>query len=158
MNQLTVAVISENSPQRALFVSPEMRLEAVLERLLDENTRKSIFLIDDQGMLAGILNLKELLVWGWLHLGLLNVPFPMLSERKLRRLARSHVAADLQIPKSQDMTISLQTSVEEAMDSLLLSSQDVVAVVNENGRVINDLHIDDLLAYAMQEAKGATYA
>ncbi len=158
MSHLSVAVISENSPQRALFVSPEMRLEAVLERLLEENTRKSIFLINDEGVLTGIVNLKELLVWGWLHLGLLNVPFPTLSERKLRRLARSQFAADLQIPNSQDMTISFQTSVEEAMDTLLLSSQDVVAVVNENGRVINDLHIDDLLAYAVQEAKGTIYA
>ena len=157
MNQLPIAVISENSPQRALFVSPEMRLETVLERLLEKNTHKSIFLIDDKGMLAGIVNLKELLIWGWLHLGLLNTPFP-LSERKLRRLARSHFAADLRIPNSQEMSVSHQTSVEDALDRLLVSSQDVVAVVNENGRVINDLHIDDLLAYAMREAKGKIHA
>ena len=157
MNKLPVAVISENSPQRALFVSPEMRLETVLERLLEENTHKSVFLINDQGKLAGIVNLKELLIWGWLHLGLLSTPFPM-SERKLRRLARSHFAIDLQIPNSQDMTISWQTSIEDALDTLLAASEDVVAVVNEHGRVINDLHIDDLLAYAMREAKGQFHA
>jgi CBS domain-containing protein len=51
------------------------------------------------------------------------------------------------------MVISSQTTVEEAMDTLLLSSQNVVAVVDENGRVINDLHIDDLLAYALRESQ-----
>ena len=157
MNQLPVAVIAENSPQRALFVSPDAQLEVVLEELLADRTRKSVFLIDDQKRLAGVVNLKELLIWGWLHLGLLNVPFK-LSERKLRRLARAHVAADLQIPSSQGMTISVEQSVEDALDTLLLSSQDAVAVVDENGRVINDLHIDDLLTYAMQEAKEASYA
>lgn len=157
MNKLPVAVISENSPQRALFVPPNKELEAVLEQLLEDDTRKSIFLIDDEGMLTGIVNLKELLIWGWLHLGLLTTPFP-LSERKLRRLARSHFAADLRIPNSQEMTISLQETVEDALNTLLISSQDVVAVVDENGRVINDLHIDDLLAFAMHEAKGLSYA
>ena len=68
-------------------------------------------------------------------------------------VARSQVAADLCIPNSNDMVISSQTSVEEAMDTLLLSSQNVVALVSENGRVINDLHIDDLLAYAMHESQ-----
>lgn len=68
------------------------------------------------------------------------------------------MAADLQIPSSQGMTISVEQSVEDALDTLLLSSQDAVAVVDENGRVIHDLHIDDLLTYAMQEAKEASYA
>ena len=153
MNKLPVAVISNKSPVRTLFVEPQMRLETILEKLLEQKTRKSIFLVDGEGRLAGILNLKELLIWGWLHLGLLSTPFS-LSERKLRRLARSHVADDLCIPNSQSMAISLQTTVEEAMDTLLLSSQNVVAVLDENGRIVNDLHVDDLLAYAMQEAKG----
>ncbi|MEZ4592377.1 MAG: hypothetical protein R3D55_14720 [Chloroflexota bacterium] len=43
MNQLPVAVIAENSPQRALFVAPETELETVLEQLLADRTRKSIF-------------------------------------------------------------------------------------------------------------------
>ena len=154
MNKLPVAVISDHSPQRALFVSPDMKLETVLERLLDESTHKSIFLIDEKGVLAGIMNLKELLIWGWLHLGLISVPFPLLSERKLRRLGRSQLAADLSIPDSQEMTISLQTTIEQAMNTLLLSNLNVVAVVNENGRVVNDLHVDDLLANTMKEAKG----
>jgi CBS-domain-containing membrane protein len=151
MNQLPVSVIAGNSPQRALFVSPEMKLETILEKLLEDNSRKSIFLIDDAGKLAGIVNIKELLIWGWLHLGLLNTQFP-LSERKLRRLARAHVATDLRIPDSQKMTIALQTNVVDALDTLLLSSLDTVAVVDENGRVVNDLHVDDLLVYAMREA------
>ena len=154
MNKLPVAVISENSPQRTLCVPPDLALESVLEQLLADKRHKSVFLVDDEKKFVGIINMKEVLIWGWLHLGLLNVPFP-LSERKLRRLARSHHAADLQIPNSQQMRISLQTTVEDALDNLLVSSEDVVAVVDENGRMINDLHIDDLLAYAMKEAKGA---
>lgn len=152
MNKLPVAVISEKSPVRALLIEPEMKLETLLATLLKQNNKKSIFLVDGDGRLAGILNIKELLIWGWLHLGLLKTTFS-LSERKLRRVARSQVAADLCIPNSNDMVISSQTTVEEAMDTLLLSSQNVVAVVDENGRVINDLHIDDLLAYAMRESQ-----
>ncbi|MBK7895789.1 MAG: CBS domain-containing protein [Candidatus Promineifilaceae bacterium] len=157
MNQLPVAVIAENSPQRALFVAPDAELEEVLELLLADKTRKSVFLLDEEARLSGVVNMKELLIWGWLHLGLLNVPFT-LSERKLRRLARAQVVADLQIPNSKSMVISVAQSVEDALDTLLLSNQDAVAVVDENGRVINDLHIDDLLTYALQEAKGANYA
>ncbi len=153
MNQLSVAEIAGSSPQRALFVPPKEALESVLEQLLADQTRKTIFLIDDDKQLSGVVNLKELLIWGWLHLGLLTVPFRM-SERKLRRLGRAHVAADLQIPNSQQMTISVNGSMEDALDALLLSSLDAVAVVDENGRVVNDLHIDDLLTYAMREAKG----
>ncbi|MEZ4592378.1 MAG: hypothetical protein R3D55_14725 [Chloroflexota bacterium] len=114
-------------------------------------------MINEQKQLTGVVNLKELLIWGWLHLGLLNVPFT-LSERMLRRLARAQVVADLQIPNSNSMVISVAHSVEDALDKLLLSSQDAVAVVDGNGRVVNDLHIDDLLTYALQEAKGADYA
>ncbi|MAT96960.1 MAG: hypothetical protein CL608_07450 [Anaerolineaceae bacterium] len=152
MNKLPVAVISEKSPVRALLIEPEMKLETLLAKLLKQNNKKSIFLVDDDGKLAGILNIKELLIWGWLHLGLLKSTFS-LSERKLRRVARSQVANDLCIPNSHNMVISSQTTVEEAMDALLLSSQNVVAVVDENGCIINDLHIDDLLAYAMHESQ-----
>lgn len=151
MNKLPVAVISEKSPVRALLIEPEMKLETLLTEVLKQNTKKSIFLVDGNHRLVGILNIKELLIWGWLHLGLLKSTFA-LSERKLRRVARSQVANDLCIPNSHDMAISSQTTVEEAMDALLMSSQNVVAVVDENGRVINDLHIDDLLAYALRES------
>lgn len=154
MNKLPVITISENSPQRALRVAPETKLEAVLEQLLAEETPKSVFLINKDGGLAGIVNLRELLVWGWLHLGLISTPFAM-SERKLRRLARAQTTVDLRIPDSQTMKISLQTTVEEAMDTLLLSNQDVLAVVDENGRVVNDLHLEDLLAHAMRQSKDA---
>ncbi|WP_420630968.1 CBS domain-containing protein [Candidatus Leptofilum sp.] len=151
MNKLPVTVISENSPQRALRVQPETGLDAVLEQLLTEEAPKSVFLLNEQGGLAGIVNLKELLIWGWLHLGLLKTPFA-LSERKLRRLARGQTAVDLLIPNSQQMTISQQATVAEAMDTLLVSNLDVVAVVDENGRVVNDLHLEDLLAYAMRQS------
>lgn len=152
MNKLPVTVISEKSPVRALLIEPEIKLETLLAELLKQNAKKSIFLVDGDGRLVGIMNIKELLIWGWLHLGLLKSTFS-LSERKLRRVARSQVATDLCIPNSHDMVISSQTTVEEAMDTLLLSSQNVVAVVDENGRVINDLHIDDLLAYALRESQ-----
>ncbi|WP_420642684.1 CBS domain-containing protein [Candidatus Leptofilum sp.] len=152
MNQLPVTVISENSPQRALRVTPETELAEILEHLLTEEAPKSVFLLDAQGGLAGIVNLKELLIWGWLHLGLLKTPFA-LSERKLRRLARAQTAADLRIPNSQDMSISQQSTVAEAMDTLLVSNLNVVAVVDENGRVVNDLHLEDLLAYAMRQSR-----
>ncbi len=155
MNQLPVTVISENSPQRALWVKAETSLEEVLQELLTKEAPKSVFLLDDQAKLAGILNLKELLVWGWLHLGLLTTPFAM-SERKLRRLARSQMAVDLRIPNSQKMTISQQATVAQAVDTLLVSSLDVVAVVDKNGRVVNDLHLEDLLAYAMRQTKEIT--
>ena len=156
MNQLPVAEISKNSPQRALVVAPDMSLEAVLEQLLEHKTRKSIFMVDDDGKLVGIVNLKELLIWGWLQLGLLKTPFAI-SERKLRRLGRAQSAADLTIPNSKTMVISVETTVAAAMDAMLLSSLDVVAVLDKNGRVVNDLHIEDLLAYALRATKEAAH-
>ena len=152
MNQLPVTVISENSPQRALRVLPETALEQILEQLLTEESPKSVFLLNERAGLAGILNFKELLIWGWLHLGLLNTPFAM-SERKLRRLGRAHTAVDLLIPNSQTMIISQQATVAEAMDRLLVSNLNVLAVVDENGRIVNDLHLEDLLAYAMRQSR-----
>ena len=152
MNQLPVTVISENSPQRALRVTSDTNLDEILELLLTEESPKSVFLLDEQQHLAGIINFKELLIWGWLHLGLLSTPFAM-SERKLRRVGKAQTAVDLLIPNSQTMTISQQATVAEAMDTLLVSNLDVVAVVDENGRVVNDLHLEDLLAYAMRQSK-----
>lgn len=152
MNHLPVTVISENSPQRALRVAPKTPLEVVLEQLLTEETPKSVFLMDEQGGLVGIVNLKELLIWGWVHLGLLSTPVAM-SERKLRRLARAQTAVDLRIPDSQQMTVAQTATVAEAMDKLLLSNLNVVAVVDKNGRVVNDLHLEDLLAFAMRQSK-----
>ncbi|GJM42088.1 MAG: hypothetical protein DHS20C20_23700 [Ardenticatenaceae bacterium] len=152
MNQLPVTVISENSPQRALRVRSDTKLDALLADLLTEEAPKSVFLLDDQAGLAGIVNFKELLIWGWLHLGLLSTPFSM-SERKLRRLARAQTAVDLRIPDSQSMTIAQHATIAEAIDTLLLSSLNVVAVVDENGRVVNDLHLEDLLAYAMRQSE-----
>jgi len=152
MNQLPVTIISENCPQRALRVTPNSKLDELWGLLLTEEAPNAVFLLDERGGLAGILNFKELLAWGWLYLGHLSRLFAMF-ERKLMRLARAQTAVDWRMLNSQEMAISQQATVAEGVDTLLVSNLDVAASVDENGRAVNDLHLEDLLAYTIRQSK-----
>ena len=158
MNHLPVATICDDFPLRALLVSPEMDLDQVLEQsLVQTQTGAAIFLINDEGALDGIIDPKEILIWGQMHLGLLPTP-KKLTDRKLWRLARAHTAQDLALPNSHEMTISSQKSVMDAIKKLMSFHQEVVAVVDGEGRVFNDLYIYELMAFAIGQSKGTIHA
>lgn len=157
MYTLPLTTICDNFPMRALLVSPEMALASVLEQSLQNNRRRTIFLVDKNDALVGIIDPAELQIWGRLHLGLMP-KINGLTERKLRRLARAQVAGDLRLPESQTISISHEATVAEALDKMMAFNMDAVAVVDGNGRVINDLHIFELLTFALRTSGNNVYA
>ncbi len=158
MNNLPVAAICDDFPLRALLVSPDMSLEDILEQSLEQTqTGAAVFLTNKDGSLVGIIDPTEMLIWGQMHLGILPPP-QKLTDRRLWRLARAHTAQDLALPNSHELKISAQTSVAEAIKKLVSVHQEVIAVVDENGRVFNDLYIYELMSYAVRQSKGTTHA
>ena len=158
MNNLPVAAICDDFPLRALLVSPDMNLDGILEQSLEQTqSGAAIFLTNRNGSLAGIIDPTEMLIWGQMHLGLLPPP-QKLTDRRLWRLARAHTAKDLALPNSHELKISAQTSVADAIKKLVSVHQAVVAVVDDEGRVFNDLYIYELMAYAVRHSKGDLHA
>ena len=157
MNMLPLATICDDFPMRALLVSPDMSLDAVLDRSLQESGKRLIFLVDREGALVGMIDPVELHFWGRLHLGLMATA-SSLTERKFRRLAKAQVAADLILPQSQMIAISQEATIGDALDKMTAFNLEAVAVVDGNGRVINDLHLVELLTFARRKSENTAYA
>ena len=158
MNRLPVAAICDDFPLRALLVAPDSDLEQILEQSLNQTQERSaIFLIKKDGSLAGIIDPTEMLLWGQIHLGLLPIP-KKLTDRKLWRVTRAQTAKDLALPNSHELKISAQTSIADAIKKLMAFNQEVIAIVDEQNRVFNDLYIYELMAYAVRHTKGNIHA
>ena len=158
MHSLPVSVICNDFPLRALLVSPETALEQVLEQSLRQPQKgAAIFLTDDEEILAGVIDPREMMIWGQMYMGLFPVP-KKINDRKLLRLARAHIARDLALPDSHKMCVTPQTSVTDAIKKLRSFQQEAIAVVDEKGQVFNDLYIYELMAYAIRQSKGTIHA
>ncbi len=69
MHSLPVSAICNDFPLRALLVSPETALEQVLERSQIKTQKgAAVFLTDEDEILAGVIDPKEMLIWGLMHI------------------------------------------------------------------------------------------
>lgn len=148
MKKTTIAVASSQSPMGALLLPADTPLGEAISRFAADPTLHGIFLIDQGGRLIGVINNQDLLDWARLQFDLLSRDF-VLPVGKVRRLLTAETIGDLALPDSHKMAVAMHATIEEALLVMATYGLEDVAVLDDKGRVINDLRLSEVLKAAL---------
>lgn len=151
-SQMSIATVCQTSPMGALIVEGSLDIQAAIQRFAEDHTRHGIFVVDDGGRLTGVIMNQDLLDWARLQFYLMPAGAKMAVGR-VRRLLGARTIGDLAVPDSHRMSVHIDATVEEAMRTMAEFEMEDIAVVDDTGRVVNDLRLSEVLKFALQLAR-----
>ena len=121
------------------------------ERAASSHDLHGLFLVDEADRLVGIINNQDLLQWGQIHLDL-PLPATSVTLGQVRRLVKARQARDLARPGSAEAAVREDDTLDTALNRMARYGLTAIPVVDEQGRVVNDLRLSEILAYALEKA------
>lgn len=157
MKLTKVAQVCQHSQMLALILHQDTPLETAIRHFADNPHIRSIFVVDNADKLVGIINNHDLLPWVRMQLDML--PFgSAVSVGKLRWLLMAEKISDL-IPVSSDIvTVTVNDSLADVLDIMFQHNLVDIPVVDGDGRIINDIRLNELLAYTLNQSGVTTNA
>lgn len=145
-----IEIVCQTSPFAAMLVDPQTPLLDAIRQFAEAPDKHSIVLVNEQQQIVGAVKNYDLLDWARLRFDSFGEEHKF-SIGKMRRLLRAKTIGDLAQPNSDDMSVRLDEPLATALDKMSLYDLDAIAVVDDSGRVVNDLRLSELLAYALKE-------
>ncbi len=149
MHTISVAKVCRTSKLHALVAPRNMPLTEAIQRFVEDINLRGIFLVDETGRLTGVLNKHDLLNWVRVAFPLpAEGPYPLRAE--LRRAVMAETAQDLARPDSVETAVTLQDSLAVALQKMVRHNLVDIPVLDESGRIVNDLRLSEILAYLLR--------
>ncbi len=150
MQTIYVAEVCEQSQMQALVVDGKLALVDVVREFATNHDLRGIFITDKNNRIAGVINKQDLLHWVGLQLnqGPPGQPMPV---GQMRRMLNAQSVADLAAPGSQNAAVSLNDTLADALQILISNNLSDIPVVDENGRIINDLRLSEILLFMVNK-------
>lgn len=152
MWQTKVEAVMKYTTMRALVLHRNTPLDVAIEKFVEGDETRAIFLVDNNGRLVGVINNHSLLQWARLRFGS-SAGAGMLSLSHVRRLVMADVMADLALPGSEEATVSLDDTLAEAVDKMSQYNLLDIPVIDRDGRIVNDLRLSEILSFAMKSER-----
>ena len=144
----TIREIAEASPTAALLLPATMPLDEAIAQFAADHTAHNIFLVDEQNHLVGVINNRALLNWSRLQFDQ-SPREAHLPVGLVRQILNAQTIGDLAIPDSYQLAISMDDSLFEAFNKMSKNDLEVIAVIDEEGTIINDLRLSEVLKAAL---------
>lgn len=149
MHTIYVAEVCKTSTLHALVAPQGMPLAKAIQHFMQDCNLRGIFLVDDAGRLTGVLNKHDLLDWVRVAFPLPpQGPYPLKAQ--LRRAVMAETAGDLARAESVETAVTLQDSLAVALQKMVRYNLVDIPVLDENGRIVNDLRLSEILAYLLR--------
>lgn len=146
MQTIYVADVCEQSNMQALIVDQEMLLVDAVKEFATNHDLRGIFIKGEQGRLVGVINKKDLLHWVGLQLDQIPKGEPM-SLGQMRRLVNAQRVTDLAALGSENAALNLDDTLSDALHKMTAFNLSDIPVIDENGRIINDLRLSEILLF-----------
>jgi CBS domain-containing protein len=151
MQTVPVAEVCKQSTMQAMVVDRDAPLAEAVRQFASNHDLRGIFLVDENGQLAGVINKQDLLHWVSM---LVEKPVsrePM-SVGQIRRLVNARRMADLAAPGSENAALRLGDTLSQALQKMTYFNLADMPVVDENNQIINDLRLSEILAYVLDNS------
>lgn len=149
MHSVPVAEVSSRSKMQALVVHRDAPLAEAVHQFAANHLLRGIFLIDEEGQLAGVINTQDLLHWVSMLLEKPITREPM-SVSKMRRLVSARRMADLAAPGSENAALRLEDTLADALDKMIYFNLTDMPVIDDNNQIINDLRLSEILDFVLE--------
>ena len=149
---IPVADICHHTPMAALVVNHKTPLREVINRLTDRHHTIPIFVTDSLERLHGMVQHDDLRDWVRLQCNLMPSG-GRLSASKTRRLLAAQTIGELAQNDGSLMSVRLDQSLTEALAKMSAYGRNDIAVVDENGRFITTLNLQDILSFILDKER-----
>lgn len=151
MQTIYVEEVCEQSEMQALVVDRDMALADAVKEFATNHNLRGIFVTGDAGRLIGVINKQDLLHWVGLQLNQRPLGEPM-SLGQMRRLVNAQKVADLAAPGSENAALNLKDTLANALQKMTANNLSDIPVVDDKGRIINDLRLSEILLFMVNSA------
>lgn len=148
MQTVQVSEVMESRSEYSLHIHPDTPLERVIERFVAKDVLRSIFLVDEEDRLVGVVNRRDLLDWARLRLDIPLGVHPT-SLATVRRLVLASRVRDVMTPESESLSVQPNDTLDRAIDIMVRSDLLDLPVVDADARVLGVIRLSDILAYAV---------
>ena len=147
MKNTPVAEVSAQSTMKALVLPERTPLTEAIDRFASNEGQHGIFLTGDDGRFSGVVNDEDLLDWARLQFDVM--PGDPLPVGKVRRLISATTISDLAGRNSARMSVRVNETISDALVRMASFELEDIAVLDEEGRVVNDLRLSEVLSFAL---------
>jgi CBS-domain-containing membrane protein len=132
----------------SLTTSEDSSLEAIIEIYANRPDVRGIFLLDKQQRFVGMVS--RLTIYKWAQFQLFKKSCDGISCSEVTEIVESAKAKHLSHGNWKSTGIKESTSLEKAFQQMMDFGEDILPVVDENGRVLGDLRLSELLQMAIK--------
>lgn len=152
MQTIKIADICRQSQMQALIMKANTPLEVAIQEFAGNHYVRGIFLVDDEERLVGVVNKQDILNWIRLEVSLPpQTASPSLVQ--MRRLLQAELIEDIALPDSDETAVSLDDTLADALNTMTRHNLVDIPVVDENGRIVNDLRLSEVLALVLDRSE-----
>jgi CBS domain-containing protein len=136
----------------SVSIPDDSPLEDVVAKFVREPTDRGIFLVDSQKRFVGVISRLDLM--RWMHIQF----FSGKGRREIPvfefiRIADAKKAKDIMRSDRTAPYIKETNSIQEALEKMLNYEEDVIPVLNTEGKILGDLTLSEILWWALRFAK-----
>jgi CBS domain-containing protein len=149
MKTIQVGEVHQVHGKASISVPEDATLEYVVALLGHERHLQGVFIVDSSQRYVGMVSRFDLLRWTQLQLhgGKRKAALPI---EGLMHLLRARKAKDLETRNSSKLSLSENDTLEAALDLMIEFGEDIVPVIDAEGRIIGDLSLSELLSKALE--------
>lgn len=152
MKRTSVAEVSALSTMKALVLPEKTPLAEAIDSFASNEGQHGIFVSGEDGKLAGVVNNADLLDWARLQFDVM--PGDPLAVGKVRRLMSAKNISDLAGRNSKSMSVTVTETLADALERMATFELEDIAVLDEDGRIVNDLRLSEVLSFALRIQRG----
>ena len=145
IEHITVENVRHKISRRAALVFEDATIEKVVQVILKDPKTRCVYTIDKEGKLTGIITLTTLAKYALRS----SVPHPLWNFRTIDFVA-DHLAGTI---KTEPIFVHDRDDLETAFQKMFNHDLEELPVIDENGKVIGNLDMLELLTTTLQERK-----
>jgi len=134
----------------SVSVVEDIPLKDIVSRFANEPSLRGIFLVDSFQRFAGVITRADLLKWS--AFSLLGGRIEVASTEDAQRIVFATKAKDIRRDDWRSLGISETDSLETALNQMIHNEEDIVPVLDSEGKILGDLRLCEVLLKAVEVA------
>jgi len=152
METIQVKEIHQLYGRASMSVPEDSALDYVIALFGHERHLQGIFRVDSNGKFVGMVSRFDLLRWAQFKLyG--GEKIKKIPANELLGLAKDTKAKDLEKDGSGSFSLKEDDTLQTALDLMISYEEDIIPVLNSEGKIIGDLSLSELLSKALEVGK-----
>jgi CBS-domain-containing membrane protein len=156
LKKLKVQDVCNFDPDPSLLVGPDEDFAEIIQRFARLHELRGIFVVDDEQRLLGVITRADLLDWTRVKIGspeeiLFTSTSKVKETVRLVSLMQASTVGQFMRPNSHLSAVKCDDTLAYALQVMIEMDLIVLPVVDESGRVVEDLKLSELLALTINE-------